>query len=154
MCVLFSFPVMQHLPPVLEPLRPLMLADPMLWLCSMKPSHPMMLLLFPSRMWVCSSMDWFRFASRLSGFSRRVCLSSVVSISFLWVSWWLIWKEWNKRYFEHKEASVLQMAALIQESIHLQSLSNSALFSLGGEVLPFAALSDCFAALLAALFCS
>jgi uncharacterized membrane protein len=49
------------------------------------------------------------------------------------------------------------MAALIQESIHLQSLANRGPFQSGGEVLLFcliAALLACFAALLAALFCS
>jgi hypothetical protein len=34
--------------------------------------------------------------------------------------WWVFWKEGNKRIFEHKEASALQLASTIQEVISLQ----------------------------------
>jgi hypothetical protein len=43
----------------------------------------------------------------------------------LFTFWWLIWKECNKRIFEHIEVSGVQLAALIQEAIHLQKLASS-----------------------------
>jgi hypothetical protein len=44
-------------------------------------------------------------------------------LGILFTFWWLIWKERNKRVFEQKEASVLQLCNLIQESIHWQRMA-------------------------------
>jgi hypothetical protein len=41
------------------------------------------------------------------------------NVGILFTFWWLIWKERNKRIFEHKEVSGVQLATLIQEAIHL-----------------------------------
>jgi hypothetical protein len=41
-------------------------------------------------------------------------------LGMLCTFWWLIWKDQNKRVFENKHSSVLQVARLVQEEIKLQ----------------------------------
>jgi hypothetical protein len=57
--------------------------------------------------------DWFKLQLKCKPKERKRRL--IVLFTF----WWMIWKERNRRIFEGKERSALQLARLIQDEINL-----------------------------------
>jgi hypothetical protein len=46
-----------------------------------------------------------------------------INLGALFTLWWMIWKECNRRIFDHKELSVLQLSCLIVDEIKLHIVS-------------------------------
>jgi hypothetical protein len=62
--------------------------------------------------------EWFHYM-RSSGTDKEKRKKGRI----LFTSWWQIWKERNRRIFDHKEASVLQVSSFIQEAIQIQGMA-------------------------------
>jgi hypothetical protein len=54
---------------------------------------------------------------------QELTKKSTKKSGILFSFWWQIWKERNRRMFDQKEASVLQVSSLIHEAIQLQGLA-------------------------------